>query len=150
MWYYKTFFPAFPTNYIQLYIPFTAPPLLMRNVTVLPSTVLASVMWETGDDGGYPISSFQLRYRLKNESEIEWKTCQPNYISPDKVSCQYCLFSLAQCENTIVCCFFLRCCIHLCRSRTFGSPSQTATAHHGCIALKTWLFNPTTLFALAR
>lgn len=43
-------------------------------------------MWETGDDGGYPISSFQIRYRQQNESEEQWKTCQPDFISPDKVS----------------------------------------------------------------
>lgn len=42
------------------------PPPALANVTVIPSTVLALLLWEVSDSGGYPISHFSARYRLKD------------------------------------------------------------------------------------
>lgn len=50
-------------------------------------SVFALVMW-SGDEtisGGHPISSFQISYRLKNDSRTGWQPCLPEYISPKEV-----------------------------------------------------------------
>jgi len=36
--------------------------------------------------GGYPISSYHIRYRLKNETDEDWISCQPDLISPTQVN----------------------------------------------------------------
>lgn len=45
-------------------------------MTVRPSTMLAVLLWETADDGGYEITHFTVRYRQKytspNEKPDEW------------------------------------------------------------------------------
>jgi len=66
---------------------YTAPPHILKNVSVTPSTVFALVSWdlEKDGDGGYPISNFQIAYRLKNATENDWKICIPAYIDPKKV-----------------------------------------------------------------
>lgn len=41
----------------------TAPPARLCNVTVHPSTVVATVRWHLTRDGGYPITHFTLAYQ---------------------------------------------------------------------------------------
>jgi hypothetical protein len=69
-------------------LPFSAPPHILKNVSVTPSTILALVSWDMDKDGdgGYPIRNFQIAYRLKNGTENDWKTCFPAYIDPKTVS----------------------------------------------------------------
>ncbi|KAL0272198.1 UNVERIFIED_CONTAM: hypothetical protein PYX00_005271 [Menopon gallinae] len=60
----------------------TPPPALI-NVTVQPSTVLALLLWEVDDTGGYDISHFSARYRLKySDPEDDWHDVIPKRISP--------------------------------------------------------------------
>ncbi|KAF4523497.1 hypothetical protein B566_EDAN004568 [Ephemera danica] len=56
------------------------PPAVLANVTVRPSTVLALLLWDAGEDGGYPIQYFEARYRLKEETD-NWHTVAPEHIT---------------------------------------------------------------------
>ncbi|CAH0390413.1 unnamed protein product [Bemisia tabaci] len=42
-------------------------PGLIKNITVIPSSVLAVVRWEKPENGGYSITSYTLRYRTLDE-----------------------------------------------------------------------------------
>lgn len=70
----------------------SAPPQLLKNVTVKPFTILALVMWEVEEkngSGGYPIQNFQISYRMKNVTETiegDSTSCPLIHISPDLVS----------------------------------------------------------------
>jgi hypothetical protein len=59
-------------------------------VTVRPSTVLALLLWDVVDTGGYPITYFTARYREKyNDAGKEldhWHSVMPEHISPNVVS----------------------------------------------------------------
>lgn len=59
-------------------------------MTVRPSTVLALLLWEVIDTGGYPITYFTARYREKyNDAGKEpdhWHSVMPEHISPNVVS----------------------------------------------------------------
>ncbi|KAG8232025.1 hypothetical protein J437_LFUL012049 [Ladona fulva] len=62
---------------------FAAPPPALVNVTVHPSTVLALLLWDVAEDGGYPISHFTARYRLIHQvphanRHIDVYRLQPN------------------------------------------------------------------------
>lgn len=50
---------------IRIKLEVRVPPPALSNVTIVPSTVLALLLWEVTDTGGYPISHFSARYRLK-------------------------------------------------------------------------------------
>ncbi|XP_064461367.1 protein sidekick-1-like [Ornithodoros turicata] len=62
------------------------PPARLSNVTVHPSTVVATVRWHVTKDGGYPISHFTLLYQATdyfgNTSEIHHHVHLPVHISP--------------------------------------------------------------------
>jgi len=61
----------------------------LQNVWVKPSTILANILWEVGDTGGYPIIDFTAEVRLKTppgEKPEEWKSIVPNHIPPNAVS----------------------------------------------------------------
>ncbi|XP_023722306.1 uncharacterized protein LOC111872530 [Cryptotermes secundus] len=64
----------------------TPPPPLV-NVTVRPSTVLALLLWEVIDTGGYPITYFTARYRQKSaeagKEPDHWHSVMPEHISPN-------------------------------------------------------------------
>ncbi|GLH09487.1 Uncharacterized protein GBIM_14589 [Gryllus bimaculatus] len=45
------------------------PPPELANVTVRPSTVLALLLWDVKDDGGYPIDYFSVQYKMKYPNE---------------------------------------------------------------------------------
>ncbi|XP_046390641.1 protein turtle homolog A isoform X2 [Ischnura elegans] len=66
----------------------TPPPALV-NVTVHPSTVLALLLWDVAEDGGYPISHFTARYRLAHQSNTQ-PNVSPNqewhFVVPDHIS----------------------------------------------------------------
>lgn len=62
----------------------SAPPPALANVTVRPSTVLALLLWEVAEDGGYPVSHFEARYRLKNQREA-WHAVTPEHITANVV-----------------------------------------------------------------
>ncbi|XP_014474074.1 PREDICTED: Down syndrome cell adhesion molecule-like protein 1 homolog [Dinoponera quadriceps] len=62
------------------------PPPALHNVWVKPSTILANILWEVGDTGGYPIIDFTAEYRLKppaGEKPEEWKPIVPTHIPPN-------------------------------------------------------------------
>ncbi|KAK6625251.1 hypothetical protein RUM43_005545 [Polyplax serrata] len=59
----------------------TPPPLLV-NVSIHPSTVLALLLWDVYDTGGYDISYFSAQYRLKYDSKDVWHSVLPLQISP--------------------------------------------------------------------
>ncbi|XP_049780635.1 protein turtle homolog A isoform X2 [Schistocerca cancellata] len=63
----------------------TPPPALV-NVTVRPSTVLALLMWDVAEDGGYEITHFTIRFRQKYPSDDgqpnTWRSTLPEHISP--------------------------------------------------------------------
>ena len=69
---------------------FLAPPPALANVTVRPSTVLALLLWDVTDTGGYPITYFTARYRQKHSNLSEeldhWHSVMPEHISPNVVS----------------------------------------------------------------
>ena len=73
-----------------MYIYFLAPPPALANVTVRPSTVLALLLWEVTDTGGYPITSFTACYRQKHGNSgtehDHWHSVMPEHISPNVVS----------------------------------------------------------------
>ncbi|XP_035230897.1 protein turtle homolog A-like [Stegodyphus dumicola] len=59
------------------------PPGKLQNVSVHPSTVVATVRWHVDNDGGYPITNFTLLYRPTNASSSEkWHVPQPVHVSP--------------------------------------------------------------------
>ncbi|KDR11737.1 uncharacterized protein LOC110836810 isoform X3 [Zootermopsis nevadensis] len=64
----------------------TVPPALV-NVTVRPSTVLALLLWDVTDTGGYPITYFTAQFRQKhNDAGKEpdhWHFVMPEHISPN-------------------------------------------------------------------
>ncbi|XP_069686294.1 cell adhesion molecule DSCAML1 isoform X2 [Periplaneta americana] len=63
------------------------PPPALANVTVHPSTVLALLLWEVADTGGYPITYFTARYRQKHtdadKKPDDWHAVMPEHISPN-------------------------------------------------------------------
>ncbi|GFS28190.1 uncharacterized protein TNIN_184901 [Trichonephila inaurata madagascariensis] len=59
------------------------PPGKLKNVTVHPSTVVATVRWHVDNDGGYPITNFTLLYRpTKANASESWHMPQPVHVSP--------------------------------------------------------------------
>lgn len=64
----------------------SAPPPLLVNVSIHPSTVLALLLWDVYDTGGYDISYFSAQYRLKYDSKDVWHSVLPVQISPHAVS----------------------------------------------------------------
>ncbi|KAG0424574.1 hypothetical protein HPB47_028200 [Ixodes persulcatus] len=46
------------------------PPARLSNLTVHPSTVVATVRWHVSQDGGYPISHFSLAYQPAHQSPV--------------------------------------------------------------------------------
>ncbi|GLV44997.1 uncharacterized protein CBL_14431 [Carabus blaptoides fortunei] len=58
------------------------PPPALSNVTIHPSTILALILWEVKDNGGYPIIKFTAEYKLAASDE-DWKPISPNHISPN-------------------------------------------------------------------
>ncbi|XP_033225115.1 protein turtle homolog A isoform X2 [Belonocnema kinseyi] len=70
----------------RIIVRIRTPPLALHNVWVKPSTILANILWEVGETGGYPIIDFTAEYRLKPilgvEAE-EWKPIIPNHIPPN-------------------------------------------------------------------
>lgn len=62
----------------------TAPPPILVNVTVQPSTILALIIWAVNGTGGHPISHFTAQF--KQAYEDDWKTISPMHISPNAVS----------------------------------------------------------------
>lgn len=68
---------------------YAAPPPALHNVWVKPSTILANILWEVADTGGYPIIDFTAEYRLKpavGEEPEEWKPIIPMHIPPNSVN----------------------------------------------------------------
>ncbi|XP_055934618.1 neural cell adhesion molecule L1-like isoform X1 [Argiope bruennichi] len=66
---------------IELYVK--TPPGKLKNVTVHPSTVVATVRWHVDNDGGYPITNFTLLYRpTKANASESWHMPQPVHVSP--------------------------------------------------------------------
>ena len=64
-----------------------APPPKLVNVSVHPSTVVATIKWHVSDDGGYQIEYFTLVYRpLGPNASQEWVYPSPVHISPISVS----------------------------------------------------------------
>lgn len=64
-----------------------APPGKLQNVSVHPSTVVATVRWHVENDGGYPITNFTLLYRPTHANASEsWHLPQPVHVSPAVVS----------------------------------------------------------------
>lgn len=61
------------------------PPPELANVTVRPSTVLALLLWDVDDDGGYPIEHFSVQYKIKhtdkNGKEDSWHDGFPDHIA---------------------------------------------------------------------
>ncbi|XP_054706760.1 neural cell adhesion molecule 1-A-like [Uloborus diversus] len=57
------------------------PPAKLQNVSVHPSTILATVRWHVENDGGYPITNFTLLYRPAGTNESTWHFPQL-HISP--------------------------------------------------------------------
>ncbi|PRD21858.1 UNVERIFIED_CONTAM: Down syndrome cell adhesion molecule [Trichonephila clavipes] len=69
------------------------PPGKLKNVTVHPSTVVATVRWHVDNDGGYPITNFTLLYRpTKANASESWHMPQPLHVSP--VVRQFFIFQL--------------------------------------------------------
>lgn len=66
------------------FFQYPAPPPLLVNVTIRPSTILALLIWAVNGTGGYPISHFTAQYKLAFEKE--WKAISPTHISPNAVS----------------------------------------------------------------
>lgn len=58
---------------------------MLVNVSVHPSTVLALLLWDVSDTGGYDISYFSAQYRLKNDTKGSWHNVLPVHISPTAV-----------------------------------------------------------------
>ncbi|XP_015905628.4 cell adhesion molecule DSCAM [Parasteatoda tepidariorum] len=68
---------------INLQLHVKTPPGKLRNVSIHPSTVVATVRWHVEEDGGYPITNFTLIYRpLKANPSESWHTPQPVHVSP--------------------------------------------------------------------
>lgn len=59
-----------------------APPPALANVTVRPSTILALIVWEVKENGGYPIINFTAQYRLAYTNDT-WLPISPNHITPN-------------------------------------------------------------------
>ncbi|KAG8177576.1 hypothetical protein JTE90_011742 [Oedothorax gibbosus] len=65
----------------QLFVK--TPPSKLTNVTVHPTTVVATVRWHVENDGGYPIINFTLLYKASNANVSDsWHIPQPAHISP--------------------------------------------------------------------
>lgn len=62
-----------------------SPPALL-DVVVHPSTILALILWQVKDTGGYPLIYFTAQYKLAYDDEDEWKYITPIHISPNSVS----------------------------------------------------------------
>lgn len=60
----------------------TSPPAL-SDVVVHPSTILALILWQVKDTGGYPLIYFTAQYKLAYDDEDEWKYITPIHISPN-------------------------------------------------------------------
>ncbi|GIY28105.1 uncharacterized protein CDAR_214281 [Caerostris darwini] len=59
------------------------PPGKLKNVTVHPSTVVATVRWHVDNDGGYPITNFTLLFKPSKANASEsWHMPQPVHVSP--------------------------------------------------------------------
>lgn len=63
---------------------FTGTPGLIKNITVIPSSVLAVVRWEKPENGGYSITSYTLRYRTLDEDI--WQSFMSGHIPSTIVS----------------------------------------------------------------
>lgn len=59
---------------------FPAPPLALVNVTVVPSTVLAVILWAVQGTGGHPIIDFTAQYKPADNSSETWLPISPNHI----------------------------------------------------------------------
>lgn len=59
----------------------TAPPALV-DVVIHPSTILALILWQVKDNGGYPLIYFSASYKLA-DSDDEWIPISPIHISPN-------------------------------------------------------------------
>ncbi|XP_044759519.1 protein turtle homolog A isoform X3 [Coccinella septempunctata] len=57
------------------------PPPALANVKVVPSTILAVIVWEVNGTGGYPIMNFTAQYRLA-DTDNKWIPIPPNHITP--------------------------------------------------------------------
>lgn len=68
---------------VHLFVRTPPPPL--PNVTVAPSTILAVILWEVKEDGGYPIIDFTAEFRLAHSND-SWTPISPNHIPPNLVS----------------------------------------------------------------
>ncbi|KAJ1531949.1 hypothetical protein ONE63_000587 [Megalurothrips usitatus] len=79
---------------MRIRLEIRVPPPALANVTIIPSTVLALLLWEVSDTGGYPLSHFSARYRLKDHqstnskanekspSDNLWHWVVPEHINP--------------------------------------------------------------------
>ncbi|XP_044735760.1 protein sidekick-1 [Chrysoperla carnea] len=65
---------------VHLFVRTPPPPL--PNVTVAPSTILAVILWEVKEDGGYPIIDFTAEFRLAHSND-SWTPISPNHIPPN-------------------------------------------------------------------
>lgn len=68
-----------------IYLFLTATPPALIDVVIHPSTILALILWQVKDDGGYPIIFFTAQYKLANSDE-EWTYITPINMSPNSVS----------------------------------------------------------------
>ncbi|XP_045463174.1 protein turtle homolog A isoform X2 [Harmonia axyridis] len=57
------------------------PPPALANVKVVPSTILAVIVWEVNGTGGYPIMNFTAQFRLA-DTDNKWIPIPPNHITP--------------------------------------------------------------------
>lgn len=62
---------------------------MLVNVSIHPSTVLALLLWEVCDTGGYDISYFSAQYRLKYDPSDNWHNVLPMHISPTAVRSRF-------------------------------------------------------------
>lgn len=68
---------------LSMQIIIQTPPDKLVDVSVHPSTVVATVRWRVSDDGGYPITHFTLMYRpLHSNNSNAWHLPFPVHISP--------------------------------------------------------------------
>lgn len=68
-----------------LFLNFLAPPPPLVNVTIVPSTILALILWDVQGTGGYPIIDFTAQYRLADNTNDTWLPISPNHIPPNCV-----------------------------------------------------------------
>ncbi|UYV77737.1 Immunoglobulin [Cordylochernes scorpioides] len=83
---YTCLLPEFPPISTRLFVRIpdkrhvaAAPPGRLSEVHIHPSSVVATVRWKLGSDGGCPISHFTLLYCSHNSS---WKLPAPPHIGP--------------------------------------------------------------------